>query len=94
MARLDATFPNKFPEEELDYLVDWSPALESSETIVSQTVYASAGGLTADRVSQADGGVTFWLTGGTPGYGRMVCEIVTSLGRTFEVAIPILILKP
>jgi len=74
----------KDPEAVLDYTFDWSDWLATGETISSYTVTAQTG-LTKDSDSQADGVVTYWLSGGTAGTTyRVECKIVTSAGRTDE----------
>jgi hypothetical protein len=77
----------KDPEAVLDYTFDWSDWLATGETISSYTVTVPAG-ITKDSDSQADGVVTYWLSGGTAGTAyRVECKIVTSAGRTDELSI-------
>lgn len=78
----------KDPEAVLDYTFDWNdatdPWLATGETISSYTVTVPTG-ITKDSDSQADGVVTYWLSGGTAGTNyRVECKIVTSAGRTDE----------
>lgn len=70
----------------LDFVFDWSSWLASGETISSFTVTVPTGitlGTGAKAPSQADGKVTYWLSGGTAGVTYPIqCTIVTSAGRT------------
>jgi len=90
-----ATSFTKDPEAVLDYTFDWKPLthgvpgatsdwLATGETISSYTVTVPTG-ITKDSDSQADGVVTYWLSGGTAGTTyRVECKIVTNAGRTDE----------
>ncbi len=68
----------------LDYIYDFSEWLAVGETISTATVTVPTG-LTLDSSSITDGGtsVTAWLSGGTSNHRySVVCEIVTTAGRT------------
>jgi len=69
------------PSAFLDYVWDWSGWLEAGETIDSYTVTPPAE-ITLGPHSQAAGVVTAWLSGGIAKKKlRVVCRIVTNLGR-------------
>ena len=80
------------PDATLDYAFDWSTHwLQDDETIDSYTVTVSSG-LTKDNDSESSGTVTVWLSGGTAGETyEVACKIVTSLGRTDERTIEIIV---
>lgn len=74
-------FP-KDPEAVLDFQWDWSAWLAPDETISDYAVTPDDG-ITAGEVSQEDGKVTAWLSGGLAGrFYTVACEISTSGGRT------------
>lgn len=85
----------KDPDATLDWTFNWSAWLDGSETITSYDVNVPTGitlGSGVHAPSQADGVVTYWLSGGTlhSSY-RITCHIKTSEGReddrTMQIAI-------
>jgi hypothetical protein len=92
----------KDPAATLDYVFDWAPRtnarrwarsdwLEAGETIDTATVTAESG-LTVDSsgITDTDTSVTAWLSGGTADTDyEVVCQIVTSEGRTDERTITV-----
>jgi hypothetical protein len=81
----------KDPQAVLDYGWDWSSWLADGETITSHTVTVPSG-LTLDSDNESGGTVTAWLSGGTDNTEyRVVCQIVTSQGRTDERTLRILV---
>lgn len=82
----------KDPDSVLDYAFDWNTNwLQTGETISSHTITVGTG-LTKDSDSESDGIVTIWLSGGTAGTEYSVaCKIVTSLSRTDERTIRIIV---
>ena len=78
----------KDPNAVLDYAFDWSDWLAAGETISTFTVTAETGltlGTGDKSPSQANGVVTYWLSGGTAGINyKVACLITTSAGRTDE----------
>jgi len=80
---------DKDPAAVLDYVWDWSAWLADSETISSYTVTVPTG-VTKDSDSNTTTTVTAWLSGGTAQTDyTIVCQIVTSDGRTDERSITI-----
>ena len=75
----------KDPDEVLDYQVDFTPLLETNET-VSTSAYTPDSGLTKVSESFTSAGVcTVFVSGGTNGTTYKVkCEITTSAGRTYN----------
>lgn len=85
----------KDPQAVLDYKFDWKAStngsgtsdwLASGETISTRTVTVATG-LTkdSDAITDTNTSVTVWLSGGTAGTTyKVVCQIVTSAGRTDE----------
>jgi len=86
---LDIYAEAKDPSEVKDYTWDWSPALETSETVSSHTVtmISAAGATLSPAASLASNVSRVWLSGGTHGE-RVIYTIqaITSLGRTLETA--------
>lgn len=86
----------KDPDAVLDYAFDWNNVaegtwLQTGETISAYVVTAEAG-LTKDSDSESDGLITVWLSGGSAGEQYVVaCRITTSLGRTDERSIWIVV---
>lgn len=85
----------KDPNEVLDYKFDWkaltnnegpSDWLEADETIISHTVTPESGiTLDSDDTSDDDTSVIVWLSGGNDEADyNVVCQVVTSKGRTGE----------
>ena len=74
-------FPNKDPNEVLDYVCDWSTVLQAGETITTATVSLSDGVI--DSQSNTDSSQTVWISGGS-GQAVVTYRILTSFGRTYE----------
>lgn len=82
------TAPVKDPEAVLDHGMDWSGWLDENETIASQLVMAAPAGLTISAVTQANGIVSWRVSGGTLGQDYIVtCRITTSIGRVDDRSI-------
>lgn len=74
----------KDPSDILDYEVDWSEWLESTETIDTVT-WSVPTGLTQTDDDVTDTTATVWLSGGTAGTTyEVACKILTTAGRTAE----------
>jgi hypothetical protein len=74
----------KDPSDILDYEVDWSEWLESTETLSSAT-WTVPTGLTSTDTDIGDTTATVWLSGGTAGTTyEVACKVVTTAGRTAE----------
>ena len=65
--------------EQKDYSIDFTPELETDETIAVLEVTATSG-ITVDTYSESAGIVTIWLSGGTGGEEY----IITCTGETSE----------
>lgn len=67
--------------ETLDYVFDFTPKLDTGETITAAAVTAAAG-LTVDSTSNTTTAVTVRISGGAGG-GRYTveCQVNTSVGR-------------
>lgn len=75
----------KDPAAVLDHGMDWSAWLDEGETITAQTVVAVPVGLTIAAVAQANGIVSWRVSGGTLGQDYIAtCRVNTSLGRVDE----------
>jgi len=78
-------WPNKDPDEVLDYQVDWSARLEGVETVLIST-FTTTGSVVIDSAGFTSQGIaTVWLSGGVAGD---MCEvrnhIVTTFGREYD----------
>lgn len=78
----------KDPDEDLDWVFDWSTWLDTGETITDSSVTAANGITLGDGTNGApapshdDTSVLFWLLGGTDGQKYKVSNtIATSEGR-------------
>lgn len=87
-------WPNKDPDEVLDYQLDWAdpadPRLQPSELLTSSTWTLISGDVVIasnPAPSFTAGGLTtVWLTGGTSGTPSVLCNrVTTSVGRTYEI---------
>lgn len=70
------------PDSELDYALDWAPAL-GADTIVSSSWEASDGSGLVIGASEMEGSTTrIWLSGGTVGRHFVDNTVVTASGQT------------
>lgn len=74
------------PDTTEDFSIDWSRELEAAETIDSEDV-STDGAITISAVAEASGVVTFMLSGDPGTMSAVVCEVVTSGGRTYSKTI-------
>lgn len=74
----------KFPDEHLEYTLDWNPRLEGGETIVGTPTVVNVVGMELTHHHIIDGISTFWFAGGDDflDYAKINLNAVTSLGRT------------
>lgn len=87
------SFPNKDPEEVLDFSIDWSPRV-GADTIVSSTWIIAEGGsgLTIEGPPHAPSFVptqtTIWLSDGVLGTSYLLTNhIATAAGREMEQSV-------
>jgi hypothetical protein len=77
------SWPDKDPDEVLDYEIDWTSRL-GSDTIATST-WTVPTGLTSASNSSTTTTATIWLSGGTTGTTyRVLNEITTAGGRTMD----------
>lgn len=72
-------WPDKDPDEVLDYLVDWSARLSVGDAIASSTWIVPAG-IVKDSDSFNDTTTTIWLSGGTVGTTYDITNRITTDG--------------
>lgn len=78
------TWPDKDPDEVLDYQIDWAARLASDEAITGAS-WSVDSGLTVDSFSNTTTTTTIWLSDGTPLKTAVIrCTITTNQGRTME----------
>lgn len=76
-------WPNKDPDDILDYAIDWTEQL-AGDTIAT-VAWTVPEGLTLDRSSFAGGVTVAWLSGGSAGrIYQVTCRITTTAGRRMD----------
>ena len=81
------TWPNKDPNEVLDYQINWTQRLDG-DTITGTPTWTVPAGITKDSQSNTDTETTVWLSGGTASETYTItCVIVTTGGRTMETSV-------
>ena len=82
----------KFPDDFLDYEVDFTAWL-AGDTIAGLPIFAvNQGSVVVSNILTANGIVVFWLAGGVSGENCVIdCEITTALGRVGNEQLQILI---
>ena len=84
------SWPNKDPNEVLDYTIDWDGRL-GGDTIAS-SAWTVPAGITKDSDTMADATTTIWLSGGTHNTKyTLENRITTEGGRTLDQSVKILI---
>lgn len=79
-------WPNKDPDEVLDYQIDWSDRL-GADTIAT-TTWVVPSGITKDSDTNDDTTTTIWLSGGTTGETySLTNRITTAGGRTMDQSV-------
>lgn len=86
-------WPNKDPNEILDYQVNWEKRVQSrrtpDDTIVGST-WIVPDGITKQSDTFSDTTTTIWLSGGTDGQPyTLINRIVTTEGRTMDESVTI-----
>lgn len=84
-------WPNKDPDEVLDYAVDWTARL-AGDTI-STSAFTVPAGLTMDSESATSQISTVWISGGTAGLYSIECTITTSGGRTMQESVRLAVVE-
>ena len=83
-------WPDKDPDEVLDYVHDWTDRLASTgddDTVLSVLTVVDSGSVVLDEPALLSGGVfqTTWLSGGTACETCIITlRAVTALGRTYD----------
>lgn len=89
---MNIVFPDKDPDEILDYQIDWTTRLEGDTISSSEWVIVSGVGLTANNAAKTDTTTRIWLTGGTEGVTYILRNRVVTAGlRTMDQTAQILI---
>lgn len=81
------TWPNKDPDEVLDYGFDWTPRGIGTDTIADTTAVVEVGSVVVDsHTIDSDGkNTTTWLSGGTEGEKcSIVLRAMTAEGRHMD----------
>jgi hypothetical protein len=81
-------WPNKDPDEVLDYQIDWADRLDGDT--ISTSTWVIPSGITQGAASKTDTTVTTWLSGGTLGASyTLLNRVVTAAGRTMDQSVRI-----
>jgi hypothetical protein len=79
-------WPEKDPDEVLDYRIDWSGAL--SGDVISTSTWVVPSGIVRDSDTHDDTTATIWLSGGSANSRYIFTNrIVTDGGRTFDQSV-------
>jgi hypothetical protein len=80
------SWPNKDPDEVLDYSIDWSARLSDTDFITSSTwVNLTSSGLIRYSSSSSSTITTIWFSGGTLDLSYIITNrVVTNEGRTMD----------
>lgn len=83
---MSLSWPNKDPDEVLDYQIDWTDRL-ASDTILSSSWTVPAG-ITKDSDTFGSTSVIIWLSDGAAGETYSITNrIVTAGGRTMDQSV-------
>ena len=78
-------FPNKDPDEYLDYVLDWSERVNANDSIVNSIWTTPSAGLTIASTSMSSFTTTIWLSAGTLNTTYyMTNRITTVVGRIMD----------
>ena len=80
-------WPDKDPNDVLDFGFDWGPLIDDTDDVVAtSTAEVLTGGLVVDQHGPVIGTqkTTTWLSGGTVGPASIRLRAVTSEGRTID----------
>jgi hypothetical protein len=84
-------WPNKDPDEVLDYLIDWAARMAEGDTIVTST-WIVPSGIIKDSDSFGDDTTTAWFSGGTIGTKYSITNrVVTAEARTMDQTVTLTI---
>ena len=79
-----ANWPDKDPNEKLDYTIDWSAALVGTDTIVD-SIWTVDSDLETSGTSYDTTKTVIWLAGGTDGVKYNISNrVTTAYGRIME----------
>lgn len=92
-------WPNKDPNEVLDYVINWTPKIPSGDSIQSVAHSVALGDVVIDDEDFDNAGTgsavnttVVWLSAGTIGEPCEInCRVVTVLGRTMDQTVKLTI---
>lgn len=83
-------WPDKDPDEVLDYKIDWSARLNGDT--INHVTWTVPSGITTNSTSFDSTSTTIWLSGGVESMIYQIqCEITTAGGRTMDQTVPLAI---
>ena len=83
-------WPDKGPDETLDYAIDWSLRLPADDQTISDSTWTVPAGITKTNQGVIGTESIAWLSGGTSGTTYQVKNVITTAGgRTLEAFVTI-----
>lgn len=86
------TWPDKDPDEVLDYELDWSARLGETDTI-STSIWIVPDGIVKDSDTKTTTLTTIWLSGGSAGDFTLTNRVVTAAGRTMDQSVKLVVVE-
>jgi hypothetical protein len=90
---LSLKWPNKDPNEVLDYQINWARRVQSSRTpddTIESSTWIVPDGITSPSDTFTDTTTTIWLSGGTVDETyELTNRVVTTEGRTMDESVTI-----
>lgn len=82
------SWPQKDPNEVLDYRVDWTARLESGETLTVSNVFVASGSVVINSQAYVGAVITVWISGGVESSQNVLTSrITTNQGRTYDESV-------
>jgi hypothetical protein len=83
---MSLSWPNKDPDEVLDYSLNWSARLDGDT--IDSVVWSFPAGITKDSQALAGALASVFISGGTDGVAYLIgCRVVTAGGRTMDESV-------
>jgi len=91
---LEYTLPAKYPNEVLDYKINWARRLDNDSIQSATFAVQGSSSVEISSSSISNNVTTVWLTGGAEGsYNKIEHQVTTTSGRTIVAVLTITILK-
>lgn len=86
------TWPDKDPNEVLDYQMDWSARLAEGDTI-SSSLWIVPAEITKDSDTAGSTSTTIWLSGGSVGDLSLTNRVTTVGGRVMDQSVTLTVVE-